>query len=86
MAYNSILPFEALWKKSAKKFGFDRAFGFEDLRDARAMGVAWRVSGKNIVGGWHSNERFLYQDRLLEEGWYWDHGVSCSGLSISWPG
>jgi hypothetical protein len=51
----SILPFEALCKKAAmcaayaaKKFGFDRVFGFEDLRDRAIEQLA--VGGKNIVG------------------------------------
>ena len=36
---------------------------------------------REYLGGWHSNERSLHQDRLLEKRCYWDHGVSCSGLS-----
>ena len=54
MAY-SILPFEALCKKAAmcaayaaKKSGFSRAFGVEDLRDRAIEQLA--VGGKNILG------------------------------------
>ena len=53
MAY-SILPFEALCKKAtmcaaytAKKFGFGRAFGFEDLRD-RAIDQGTECRGSRL--------------------------------------
>ena len=65
---------------AVKKFGFSRASGFEDFRDRLMEQLA--VGSEKILGvSIAKSDLCIEIGRLLGKRCYWDHGVSCSGLS-----